>query len=359
MTTTQTTRSLLRLLATRCLPLAAASALALAQPFCLSAFSAAAPVKLILDTDMGNDVDDALALAVIHALQSRGVCELLAVTHTSAFPDISPGTYTTAINTFYGRPGIPVGVTPDAPRAEKESKYLKVALQRGTDGQPLYPAKFDPATAPLSVDLLRRTLAAADDNSIVIVQVGFSTNLARLLASPPDAASPLPGMELVRRKVRLLSIMAGNFSPVPAGKSAHVEYNVKWDIPAARKLAADWPTPILWSDFIVGRAVPYPAWSIDHDFAYTPHHIIKDSYQAYRPTPHERPCWDPTSVIAAVWPERGYFAQVKGRVSIDENGVSTFAPDKHGRDVLLKVNKTQIARLRELLAALASEPPKK
>ena len=332
----------------------------LASILCLSAFSAAAPnppVKLIFDTDMGNDVDDALALAVIHALQSRGVCELLAVTHTCPLPEAAP--YTVAINTFYGRPGIPVGATPDAPLAEKESKYLKAAFQRGADGQPLYPAKYDPATAPLSVDLLRRTLAAADDNSIVMVQVGFSTNLARLLDSPPDAASPLSGIELVRRKVRLLSIMAGNFSPVAPDKTPHIEFNVKWDIPAARKLVADWPTPILWSDFIVGRSVPYPAWSIDHDFAYTPHHIIKDSYQAYRPTPHERPCWDPTSVIAAVWPERGYFDQVKGRVSIDEKGITTFAPDENGRDVMLKVNKTQIARLRELLAVLVSEPPRR
>ena len=31
---------------------------------------AADPVRLILDTDIGNDVDDALALAMIHALQS-------------------------------------------------------------------------------------------------------------------------------------------------------------------------------------------------------------------------------------------------------------------------------------------------
>ena len=32
----------------------------------------AAPVKLIFDTDMGNDVDDAMALAMIHSLQRRG-----------------------------------------------------------------------------------------------------------------------------------------------------------------------------------------------------------------------------------------------------------------------------------------------
>ena len=37
-------------------------------------------MKLIFDTDMGNDIDDALALGVIHALQSRSECTLLAVT---------------------------------------------------------------------------------------------------------------------------------------------------------------------------------------------------------------------------------------------------------------------------------------
>ncbi len=40
------------------------------------------PVKIIFDTDIGNDVYDALALSVVHALQSRQVCELLAVTVT-------------------------------------------------------------------------------------------------------------------------------------------------------------------------------------------------------------------------------------------------------------------------------------
>jgi hypothetical protein len=42
--------------------------------------SATATVPLIFDTDMGNDVDDALALGMIHALQRRGECRLIAVT---------------------------------------------------------------------------------------------------------------------------------------------------------------------------------------------------------------------------------------------------------------------------------------
>ena len=34
--------------------------------------ASAGPVRLIFDTDLGNDIDDALALAMIHALVSRG-----------------------------------------------------------------------------------------------------------------------------------------------------------------------------------------------------------------------------------------------------------------------------------------------
>lgn len=45
--------------------------------------SPSGPVPLIFDTYFGNDCDDVLALGVIHALQSRGECTLLAVTITN------------------------------------------------------------------------------------------------------------------------------------------------------------------------------------------------------------------------------------------------------------------------------------
>src|SRR5690606_40413776 len=73
----------------------------------------AGPTQLILDTDMGNDCDDALALGMILALEARGACKLLGVTLTN--PEKLAGAHVTAINTFYGRPDIPVGVSPSAP----------------------------------------------------------------------------------------------------------------------------------------------------------------------------------------------------------------------------------------------------
>ena len=59
------------------------------------------PLRLIFDTDMGNDVDDAMALAMIHTLETRGVCKLLAVTITKDHPKAGP--FVDAINTFYNR----------------------------------------------------------------------------------------------------------------------------------------------------------------------------------------------------------------------------------------------------------------
>jgi hypothetical protein len=58
-------------------------------------------VRLIFDTDMGNDIDDALALGVIHALQNRRECELLAVTVTKDNEFSAP--FVDLVNTFYGR----------------------------------------------------------------------------------------------------------------------------------------------------------------------------------------------------------------------------------------------------------------
>ena len=109
------------------------------------------------------------------------------------------------------------------------------------------------AQAPEAVSLLRQTLAKQADGSVVIVQVGFSTNLARLLETKADAASPDDGPALVRKKVRLLSVMGGNFAD---GKS---EFNLAKDVPAAVKLFHDWPTPIVVSGFEVGIALPFPA----------------------------------------------------------------------------------------------------
>ena len=143
-------------------------------PLILSAVVLADPVKIIYDTDMGNDVDDALALAMLHSLQNRGESKLLAITATKDHDEVAP--YLDAINTFYGRGTIPIGVT-DSDITPERSRFTGVTLERDDD-EYLYPHDLNIGEpVPSAVQLLREILAGQPDNSVVIVQVGFSTNL--------------------------------------------------------------------------------------------------------------------------------------------------------------------------------------
>jgi hypothetical protein len=312
----------------------------------------ASPQRLIFDTDLGNDTDDVLALAMIHALQSRHECRLLAVTITSNDERAAP--FADALNTFYGRGDLPIGVVRNG-AVEPPSKYLHTALVR--DGEALrYPHNLTHAAAPDATTLLRRVLTAQPDGSVVIVQVGFSTNLARLLGSPADDISPLTGKELVARKVSLLSLMAGSFDPKADVNFS--EYNVQKDIPSAQTLAAEWPTPMVWSGFEIGIAIPYPDVSIDHDFRYVEHHLVPEAYWALQAKPINRPTWDLTSVLVAVRPGRDYLTlSPPGRVVIDERGRTHYGELPNGPHRFLMATPLQIERTREALVQLVSQPP--
>jgi len=65
------------------------------------------PVRVILDTDIGPDGDDAGAVAVLHALADRHEARLLAMGRCTSSDWGAP--CLDALNTCYGRPDIPVG----------------------------------------------------------------------------------------------------------------------------------------------------------------------------------------------------------------------------------------------------------
>jgi inosine-uridine nucleoside N-ribohydrolase len=315
-----------------------------------------APVKIIFDTDIGNDVDDVLALGMLHGLQSRGACELLAVTITKC--DEEAGPFADAINTFYGRPGVPIGCIRGAPEKD-HGKFLPL-VEIKDKGQWRYPHRLRRGSdAPDALKVLRRVLALQPDGSVVLVQVGYFSNFAALLDTPGDECSPLSGSDIVKQKVRLLSVMAGCFQSVN-GDHHFREFNVVRDIPAAQKVARQWPTPMVWSGFEIGLAIPYPAVSIERDFGYAAHHPLADAYRAYLPPPHERPTWDLTASLYAALPDRGYFnLSGAGMVTVEDDGFTRFTPKKGGRDRFLILDATQAIRAREAMVQLCSQPPGK
>ncbi len=327
---------------------------ALILAMCATVSTAAEPVGVIFDTDMGNDVDDALAQGMLHALHSRQQCKLLAVTLTKDHRLAGP--FVDAVNAFYGRGDIPIGVVKNG-KTPGDSKFLPLAESKD-DGQLRYPHKLmDSKDAPDAVTLLRKVLAAQPDGSVVIAQVGFSTNLARLLAMPGDDISPLSGKELAAKKVKLLSVMAGAFTPI-GKEQRYREYNVVEDIPSAKALVASWPTPIVWSGFEIGIALPYPHQSILKDYGYVKHHPLSEAYTLYMPPPHDRPTWDLTAVLYGVFPDRDYFGlSPAGTVTVEDDGFTTFQADANGKHRYLTLSAEQRPRVLEALVQLSSEPP--
>jgi inosine-uridine nucleoside N-ribohydrolase len=306
---------------------------------------AAEPVRLIFDTDIGNDIDDAIALALIHALENRSEVRLLAVTITKDNRWAPP--FVDLVDTFYGRQNIPIGIVHHG-KTPEDSAYIRVPSQRrDKEGHYVYPHQLEDGTkAQDAVALLRKTLDEQPDHSVTIAQVGFSTNLSDLLKTEG-------GSELVARKVKLLSLMAGNF------EKAEPEYNVYTDPQAAQYLFSHWPTPMVFSGFEIGLRVMFSHESIVRDFAYTSSHPIAEAYNIYLPKGEDRPSWDPTAVLYAIRPDRNYFELSQpGRVSIGEKSITIFTPDPKGNCRFLTMSPSAACRVKAVLEALASEPPK-
>jgi inosine-uridine nucleoside N-ribohydrolase len=309
-----------------------------------SAARAAEPVRLILDTDIGNDIDDALALALINSLENRAEVRLLAVTITKDNRWSAP--FVDLEDTFYGRPDIPIGVVHKG-KTHDDSKYTReLSQRRDSAGNYVFPHRItDGSDAPDAVALLQRILEQQPDDSVTIVQIGFSTNLTRLLKEAG-------GRELIKRKVKLLCLMAGNFvRPQP-------EYNVYTDADAAQYLFTNWPTPMIFSGFEIGERVKFSYDSALKDFNYTDSHPVAEAFKIFQPVGKDRPNWDSTAVLYAIRPDRGYFELSKpGRVSLGPKHTTVFTPDPNGNCQYLILKADQILRVEAVIETLVSEPP--
>lgn len=306
--------------------------------------------RIIFDTDITGDVDDVLALAMCHALADRGACEFLGVTISKNNP--LTASFVDAQNTFHGRPDLPVGVTRDMAAQQRESKYLKLADSAE------YPHDLrSNDDARDAVDLIRELLSAEPDGSVTIISVGIASNLANLLKSPG-------GIDLVKQKVKLLSIMAGAFA-FANQTNYHLEANVINGIGYMQTVADQWPeeVPIVWSGFEIGEALPFPRGVINRDLDYRPHHLVKEAYLLHSGPEHDRPCWDQSSVLHAVHPGRAYFGLSQpGRVSVLDDGFTRFTPTRKPgasqRDRFLTMTPAQQSRALEAIVQLVVQPPR-
>ena len=267
----------------------------------LTAVMAASPVKLIIDTDIGGggcrDVDDVAAVCIANALVDNGEAELLAVVHNT-YPAACPGAIS-VLNHWYGHDNVPIG------------------SYNGTDLQPSDPLRYvddlvdnfpspikNKSQVPSATAVYRKALAAAPDNSVAISSIGLLTNLRALLDSTADEFSPLDGLALVERKVKLLAVMGGKYpSSVGQGAECNVCGGGGQDhavgSAASSYVMAKWPRSVrlLWSGFNVGAPVQSGGRLTTCAPASNP---CRQAFIDQMGAGNSRDSWDPLTTLIAV-----------------------------------------------------------
>lgn len=302
------------------------------------------PVPIIFDSDMGPDYDDVGAIAILHALADKGEAKILATMASTKYEGVAG--VLNIFNTYFNRPGIPVGVPKGyALELRDWQHWTDTLLAR-------YPHKIKTnALAWDAIKLYRKILAAQPDHSVTIVTVGFLTNLSNLLnTTRGDAYSSLSGTELVKRKVKRLVCMAGKF---PSG----YEFNVMKDAKASQNVFTNWPTPVILSGFEIGEKIKAGLPLIRNDAI--KNDPVKDVFRIAIPMAKEdsagRKSWDETAVLVAIKGYGSWYTLHKGRIIVANDGKNTW--DDTGTGQAYLVEKADYEIVQALINQLITHQP--
>lgn len=295
-----------------------------------------APVRLILDTDIGPDYDDVGAITLLHALADSGQVEILATIGSNQSPYVAP--VLDVMNTYFGRPELPVGVV--------RGQAVNLPAEQKWDSLLVADYPHDLATNRQAEDataLYRRLLAAQPDSSVTIVTVGFLTNLANLLESGPDPHSPLDGVALVRKKVKKLVAMAGHFG---SKMGVSVEFNIRSDALAAKFTFDHWPGLIVFGGYEIGAKV-FTGLLLANSSARSPG---RDAYaraiRLNKNNANGRMSFDQTAVLVAVKGYEPYYSLVEGRMETRADGLNNWDSSGKGHFYLVeKMPPKQVAAI--------------
>jgi hypothetical protein len=289
--------------------------------------------RVIFDTDMGSDCDDAGALAVLHALADAGELEILGVIFSSGRNRYGVGTCD-AINTYYGRGDLPLGQYKGTDVGDPRDSYTKrIATDTRLFGHDVVDQ------APDLVAVYRSLLESQPDGRVTICTVGHPHGLVHLLRDSR-------GETLVRTKVdRWVAMGLGGWNFEAMGMDRYFQ-----------ELLDKWPRPFYVSpaggDIKTGhRLLPKTPES----------NPVREAYRLWgdgTPIRSGRSSWDQVAVLFVARP-RLFHVEAFGRVERGPDGKSLWNPAiDHPNHYLVKP-KPSAAEMADLIEELMARPPKK
>jgi purine nucleosidase len=295
-------------------------------------------VGVVYNTSMDRP-DAALALAALYVFASKmesrvnGVCVGGASLDTAIFCDV--------VARFYGstprssNTSLPVGLAAVNPMPPDSPMVEPAIARKKESGDPQYARGLRTLTdTALAEAMLRNAVTFTPECSIVLS--GPATWLMKSL-------DILGSKELYAKRVkRLVLVDAGGLQKDPS---------------AMRRLAAEWPTPIVLCGREIGEALAFPAARLETLFAWAPANPVVDAYKAFKPMPYDAPMFDVAAVHFAVHPESGlYDLSEPGSLSVGNDGGLKLATGD-GSVRRLIVNAAKRSEALEALVAAASTKP--
>lgn len=338
---------------------------------------AAEPIPIIIDTDIGSDIDDAFALGLAIASPELAI---IGITTVGGGNDYDPFVgqrkdrddhrawlVTRFLTQARFTPPPPTDAAAERAAAAfnkailKDGKDIPVAAgadpqpQAAIDGQIQYrrhpAAIYNRTLKPVkesAVELMTRLLKERD--GVTIITIGPLTNVARLLDEQPELA----------KKIKRLVVMGGSIAVGYDGKpQPEVEWNFKLDIPAAQKVLSS-SLPILLVPLDATATVALEAKQRNELFAaHTP--LTWQLQNLYELWNKETPIlFDPVAVAAAFAPETLQFQERSVRVLDD--GLTVVRNDGKKMQVATKIEREKflawfVARIKSYGQESLPPPP--
>ena len=276
--------------------------------------------QIIIDTDIGDDIDDAFALAL--ALQSREINLLGVTTATGDTQTRAQLALRMLRESGHGSIPVAVGRATRPPTTLTQEDFAKDIDLRGV--------RF-PSAVDFTLAQIRK-----HPHQIELVAIGPLTNLADMIDKDPAA------FHLLKRIV----IMGGDI-PTETEK-ASPEWNIKNDIAAAQKVfAAGVPMTVFPLNSTRLRLDPERRKTIFRQASRLTYMLSALYYQWGQETPT---LFDAMTIASLLQPD--VCPTIPMRVSVDEKGSTVPSPGTPNVDVCLTANEDQFFQLylRRILA---------
>ena len=278
--------------------------------------------QFILDTDIGNDVDDLIAIAMFCNWHKAGQVDLCAA--VSSKQGKLSGEVLSWLLGYYGLE-VPVGYC-ESGALQPKQKYLELLPKL----QAVYPRVISHAVCP-SKDIILKALQGAKDQSLTYIMIGNATNVAEILS---DKALS----DLMHQKICRIIWMAGEF------EVAYPENNIRVDAKSSHIIFDNWHGVLEMLPSSVGKKVIYPG-----------HHLIDrpepvaQMYNDYMKRGWGRECWDPLTVLyASGIADEVFEVSSAGKIVLDDNEITQFIADTKGLHRLIDIKADHAMRAKAL-----------